>query len=68
MQLPRSAEHRGRMRSPVGRRLGSIRFGSRDESGAPGGGEMGDRRQEPVSLDEVREILGAAGWSLEEMK
>lgn len=56
------------MISPVGRRLGSIRFGFRDESGAPGGGRMDDRRQEPVSLDEVREILGAAGWSLEEMK
>ncbi len=64
MQLPRSAGHRGRMMSPVGRRLGSIRFGFRDESS----GQMGDRRKESVSLDEVREILGAAGWSLEEMK
>jgi hypothetical protein len=64
MQLPRSAGHRGRTKSPVGRRLGSIRFSFRDESG----GQMGDRREESVSLDEVRVMLSALGWSLEEMK
>jgi len=44
------------------------RLGRDDDAHLPGirSQDVGDGRR--VTLDEVREMLGAAGWSLEEMK
>jgi len=51
------------------RRIGVLRRLGRDDGAyLPGicGQDVGHGRR--VTLDEVREMLGAAGWSLEEMK
>ncbi len=50
------------------RGIGVLRVLVHDEDPFPKGScKLGDSGG-PVTLDEVREMLGAAGWSLEEMK